>query len=108
MQYQIFVENQSHQHFVASVIGMPTIPVGDDTELEAISNAKAALKSQLARGKVVTVDLDEIRKLDSQAITSIQYAGIFENDLDFQAIVSEINAERTSEDESEVDSSYYS
>jgi hypothetical protein len=37
----------------------------------------------------------------------MQYTGIFENDLDFQAIVSEITAERTSEDESEVDSSYY-
>jgi uncharacterized protein YdbL (DUF1318 family) len=108
MQYQIFVENQSHQHFIASVIGMPTIAVGGGTEIEAISNAKAALKSQLARGKFVTVDLDESRKLDPQATTSIQYAGIFENDLDFQAIVSEINAERTSEDESEVNSSYYS
>ena len=108
MQYQIFVENQSHQHFVASVIGMPTIAVGGDTEIEAISNAKAALKSQLAKGKVVTVDLEEIRKLDPQATASMQYAGIFENDLDFQAIVSEIAAERTSADESEVDPSYYS
>jgi predicted RNase H-like HicB family nuclease len=108
MQYQIFVENQSHQHFVASVIGMPTIAVDGSTEIEAISNAKAALKSQLAKGKVVTVELDEIRKLDPQSTASIQYAGIFENDLDFQAIISEIAAERTSADESEVDPSYYS
>jgi predicted RNase H-like HicB family nuclease len=108
MQYQIFVENQSHQHFVASVIGMPTITVDGGTEIEAISNAKAALKSQLAKGKVVTVDLDEIGKLDPQSTRSTQYAGIFENDLDFQAVISEITAERTSEDESEVDPSYYS
>ena len=107
MQYQIFVENQSHQHFVASVIGMPTIAVGGGSEIEAISNAKAALKSQLAKGKVVTVDFDEVRNLDSQSTPSIQYAGIFENDPDFQAIVSEITAERTSEDESEIDPSYY-
>jgi hypothetical protein len=125
MQYQIFVENQSHQHFVASVIGMPTIAVDGGTEIEAISNAKAALESQLAKGKVVTIyvpqhfalatpalcadDLDEIGKLDAQSTSrSMQYAGIFENDLDFQAIVSEIAAERTSEDDSEVDPSYYS
>jgi predicted RNase H-like HicB family nuclease len=108
MQYQIFVENQSHQHFVASVIGMPTIAVDGGTEIEAISNAKAALKSQLAKGKIVTVDLDEIGKLDPQSTRSMQYTGIFENDLDFQAIVSEIAAERTSADDSEVDPSYYS
>jgi hypothetical protein len=124
MQYQIFVENQSHQHFVASVIGMPTIAVDGDTEIAAISNAQAALESQLAKGKVVTIyvpqrfasatpalcpyELDEIEKLDPQSTRSMPYAGIFENDLDFQAIVSEINAERTSEDESEIDPSYYS
>jgi hypothetical protein len=124
MQYQIFVENQSHQHFVASVIGMPTIAVDGGTEIEAISNAKAALESQLAKGKVVTIyvpqhfalatpalcayDLDESVKLDPQSTRSMQYAGIFENDLDFQAIVSEIAAERTSADDSEVDPSYYS
>jgi hypothetical protein len=124
MQYQIFVENQSHQHFVASVIGMPTIAVDGGTEIEAISNAKAALESQLAKGKVVTIyvpqhfalatpalcayDLDEIGKLDPQSTRSMQYTGIFENDLDFQAIVSEIAAERTSADDSEVDPSYYS
>lgn len=107
MQYQIFVESQSHQHFVASVIGMPTIAVGGDTEIEAISNAKAALKSQLARGKVVTINLDEVVKVDPQVIVPIPYAGIFENDRDFQAIVSEIAAERTSVDDSEVDPSYY-
>ncbi len=108
MQYQIFVESPSHQHFVASVIGMPTIAVGGDTEMEAISNAKAALKSQLAKGKVVTIDLDELGNLDPQPTIPIQYAGIFENDLDFQAIVHEIAIERTSEDDSEVDPAYYS
>jgi hypothetical protein len=42
MQYQIFVENQSHHHFVASVIGMPTIAVDGGTEIEAISNVGRA------------------------------------------------------------------
>jgi hypothetical protein len=60
MQYQIFVESQSARHFVASVIGMPTISVDGYTELEAISNLKAALSSQLSlfchspRGKIAT------------------------------------------------------
>jgi predicted RNase H-like HicB family nuclease len=108
MQYQIFVETQSQQHFVASVMGMPTIAVDGNTEVEAISNAKAALKSQLAKGKMVTIDLDELNKIEPKPIHTMQYAGIFENDPDFQSIVNEISAERTSADDSEVDPSYYS
>jgi predicted RNase H-like HicB family nuclease len=46
MQYQIFVESRSAGHFVASVIGMPTVSVDGYTEVEAISNVKAALNSQ--------------------------------------------------------------
>jgi hypothetical protein len=40
MQYQIFVESRSARHFVASVIGMPTVSVDGDTEIEAISKPK--------------------------------------------------------------------
>jgi hypothetical protein len=66
MQYQIFIESKGEatpktRHFVASVIGMPTVSADGNTELEAISNVKAALNSQLSRGKVVTIDLDECR-----------------------------------------------
>jgi hypothetical protein len=37
----------------------------------------------------------------------MQFAGIFENDLNFQAIMKSIRAERTSNDDSEVNPSYY-
>jgi hypothetical protein len=83
MQYQIFVESRSARHFVASVIGMPTVSVDGDTELEAISNVKAALNSQLSRGKVVTIDLDEPPEIDLISTTQMQQAGILETDPTF-------------------------
>jgi predicted RNase H-like HicB family nuclease len=83
MQYQIFVESRSARHFVASVIGMPTVWVDGDTEIEAISKVKAALNSQLAKGKVVTIDLDEPLEIDSKSFVSMKHAGILETDPTF-------------------------
>lgn len=42
MQYQVFVQNESGQHFVASVLGIPNLTVVGKTEEEAISNVKSA------------------------------------------------------------------
>jgi predicted RNase H-like HicB family nuclease len=83
MQYQIFVESRSPRHFVASVIGMPTVSVDGYTEVEAISNVKAALNSQLSKGKVVTIDLDEPQEIDRIGNTPMQYTGILATDPTF-------------------------
>lgn len=66
MQYQVFVRSQSESHFVASVVGMPNLTVEGRTEEEAMpaatpagnANAKAALKSQLTTGKLVTIEMN--------------------------------------------------
>jgi hypothetical protein len=68
---------------VASVIGMPTVSVDGYTEVEAISNVKAALNSQLSKGKVVTIDLDELPEIDLTSTTAMQHAGVLETDPTF-------------------------
>jgi predicted RNase H-like HicB family nuclease len=78
MQYQIFVEDLSDQHFVASVIGMPNIEADGNTESEAVSNAEAALRIQLAKGKIVTIEVDT-----PPLSTPFIHAGIFQNDPTF-------------------------
>jgi predicted RNase H-like HicB family nuclease len=83
MQYQIFVENRSPRHFVASVIGMPTVSVDGYTEVEAIANVKAALNLQLSKGKVVTIDLDRPQEIDLTATTQMEHAGILAADPTF-------------------------
>jgi predicted RNase H-like HicB family nuclease len=91
MQYQIFVESKFSEgetipitrHFVASVIGMPTVSVDGDTEVEAIANVKAALNVQLSKGKIVTIDLDESQEIGIDPIPTMQHAGILETDSTF-------------------------
>ncbi|WP_232432125.1 type II toxin-antitoxin system HicB family antitoxin [Chamaesiphon minutus] len=68
---------------MASVIGMPTVSVDGYTELEAISNVKAALNSQLSKGKVVTIDLDEPQESNLTYTSPMQHAGILETDPTF-------------------------
>jgi predicted RNase H-like HicB family nuclease len=87
MQYQVFVKNQSDKHFIASVIEMPSIAVEGNTEAEAIANAKIALESQLAMGKIVTISLAEPLGVElepkNSSTPTVQYAGILENDPTF-------------------------
>jgi predicted RNase H-like HicB family nuclease len=89
MQYQIFIESKGEapstaRYFVASVIGMPTVSADGYTEVEAISNVKAALNSQLSKGKVVTIDLDDPNEIDERiSPTLMQHAGILVTDPTF-------------------------
>jgi predicted RNase H-like HicB family nuclease len=78
MQYQIFVEDQSDQHFIASIIGMPKIEADGSTESEAVSKAQAALRTQLAKEEIVTVEVDT-----HLSINPYIHAGILQNDPTF-------------------------
>jgi hypothetical protein len=46
-------------------------------------NVKAALNSQLSKGKVVTIDLDEPQEIDRTSTTPMQHAGILDADPTF-------------------------
>jgi predicted RNase H-like HicB family nuclease len=82
MRYQVFLQSQAEQRFVASVVGIPNLSVEGTTEAEAIANVKAALASQLATGKWVTIEMDAIA--DSQeSMPPIRPAGIFASDPTF-------------------------
>lgn len=64
-------------------MGMPAIAVNGNTEIEAINNAKAALQSQLAKGKVVMIDIDEPKDLNSESASPMKHAGILQADPTF-------------------------
>ena len=82
MQYQIFVQNQSQQNFVASVVGMANLTTEGKTEEEAIAKAKSALEAQLARGKFVSVEINPGTK-SYRSLRQMKYSGIFANDSSF-------------------------
>ncbi|MBW4570926.1 MAG: type II toxin-antitoxin system HicB family antitoxin [Tolypothrix carrinoi HA7290-LM1] len=82
MQYQVFIQSQSEQSFIASVVGMPNLTVEGRTEKEAIALAKAALESQLATGKFVTIEVNPILQ-PIRTVPQMKYAGIFADDPTF-------------------------
>lgn len=83
MQYQVFVQNPATQRFVASVVGMPAVSAEAATEEEAIALAKAALESQLATGKFVTIEVAPTVRPHASAFP-MQYAGVFADDPSFE------------------------
>jgi hypothetical protein len=107
MQYQIFVESRSDRdeatsvakHFIASVIGIPTVSVDGSTEMEAITNVKAALSSHLSKGKIVTIDLDKPDEIDGRSSVSMPHAGILQADLTFDDWMDKLAAIRRSANE---------
>lgn len=93
MQYQVFVQSQSDDKFVASVIGMPNLTVEGRTESEAILKVKSALEAQLIKGKFVTIDVN--LDLQPNATTpQMRYAGIFANDPTFDDFLEKLTVIR--------------
>lgn len=72
MDYQVFIQNDSIEHFVASIVGMPNLSVESDTEEDAIAKVTVALEQQLAKGKFVTINVNNLK---ISAIEPFQYGG---------------------------------
>lgn len=96
MQYQVFVQNQSEQRFIASIVGLPNVVVEGETEQEVIAKAKTALESQLATGKFVTIEVNWIES-PQVATLPMRYAGIFADDPTFEDWMEKLAAIRQQE-----------
>jgi predicted RNase H-like HicB family nuclease len=82
MKYQVFIQHKSEDKFVASVVGMPNLTVEGSSESEAIFKVKSALETQLATGKLITIEINpEIQSEPN--LTQMKYAGIFADDPTF-------------------------
>ena len=82
MQYQIFVQNQADNSFIAAVIGMPDCIAEGQTREDAIANAKAAFQARLAEGEIVTVKIEE----PNQTVSGnpwLESFGVFKDDPTF-------------------------
>ncbi len=63
-----------------------------------------ALEAELSQVKKLLSSFPQIETVNP---TWMKYAGMFKDDLDFLEVMREIRAEKDSDDESEVDPSYY-
>ena len=97
---------------MASVVGMPTVSEYGTTEKEAVSKAKTALETQLAKGKLITIELPQTaasHRIEVDSTTkpnnskfSMQHAGVFADDPSFDDWVEKLTLIRA-EANAEVD-----
>jgi predicted RNase H-like HicB family nuclease len=93
MQYQVFLQNQAEQRFIASVVGIPNLSVEGSTEAEAIAKVKDALAAQLATGKWLTIEMDAIGETQNPVV-QISPAETFVNDPTFDDWMEKLSAIR--------------
>lgn len=105
-QYQVLVRSQSDGLFTAAVLGIADCVAEGRTREEAIANAKRALVERLARGELVTIELeDAVTETEAarQATSNVwrEEAGRFRDDPTFDEFLAEMQAERRSLDSEE-------
>ena len=100
----LLIETLRSGQIVASIAEFPTFRVEAETQESAVQQLQMNF---LEREKYIeTIDWEV--PLDSVEPAWMKYAGVFKDDVDFLDIMEAMRAERTSDDDSEVDSSYYS
>ncbi|MBW4507035.1 MAG: hypothetical protein KME64_11035 [Scytonematopsis contorta HA4267-MV1] len=99
----LLVETLPSQKVAASVLEFPDCRVEAETREKAIAQIKIAFLERLKHIEAISWDVP----VQSLEPAWMKFAGVFQDDLDFREIMEKIRAERTSNDDSEVDPSYY-
>jgi predicted RNase H-like HicB family nuclease len=98
MRYQVFVESQSEHQFVASVVGVPNCVAEGTSKEEAITKAKTALTEKMARGELVTIEI-ESQPINRESDPWLKHFGIFAKEPTFENFLEEVSAYRQAVDE---------
>ena len=101
--YDVLIENHA-DGIITTAIALPDCQATGATKEEALTSLYERLTERLTKAEIVTIKIEPPKAEHPW----MKFAGIFKDDLDFQEIMNQIQAERNSDDESEVDPSYYS
>lgn len=99
VQYQVFVQSQSDQSFLAAVLGIPDCVAEGQTEEEAIAKAKEALQARLAQGNVVTIEVETLHEPEANPL--LKHFGRWKDDPTFDDFMEKIAECRREVDEEE-------
>ena len=100
----LLIETLKSGQIAASIAEFPTFRVEAETQESAVQQLQMNF---LERAKYIeTIDWEV--PLDSVEPAWMKYSGVFKDDADFLEIMEAMRAERTSDDDSEVEASYYS
>jgi predicted RNase H-like HicB family nuclease len=97
------LSSDSSEKVAASILEFPDCRVEAETREKAIDQIKIAFLERLKHIEAISWDVP----VQSLEPAWMKFAGVFQDDLDFKEIMEKIRAERTSNDDSEVDPSYY-
>ena len=107
----ILLETLTSGQVAASVFEFPDCRVQAETREAAMAQIQATFLERLKNIEAISwnvpIQANAIGVAALSEPTWIKFAGIFKDDSDFAEIMESIRAERTSDDESEVDPSYY-
>ena len=88
--WNILLESRDDGFTVATVLEVPNLQTTDKTKQGAIEKIRQLLQERLAKAEIIQISLP--KKMNNNPL--MKFAGIFENDPDFQEIMSEIKTER--------------
>lgn len=88
--WNILLESRDDGLTVATVLEVPNLQTTDETKQGAIEKVRELLQERLAKAEIIQISLP--KKTNRHPL--MKFAGVFENDSDFQEIMSEIRAER--------------
>ncbi len=99
----LLLETLTSGQVEASIFEFPDCRVKAETREAAIAQIKATFLERLKNIEAISWKVP----LQTSEPTWMKFAGVFKDDADLAAIMESIRAERTSDDDSEVDPSYY-
>lgn len=91
MTFPVLVEAQNG-HFTASLIGVPSLSVKDDTRSQALATLKAEIQQRIAQGELVSMEVE------TMGVSEL--AGIFSDDPTLRDICEEAYQLRDAEKQS--------
>jgi hypothetical protein len=90
--WNILLESRDDGFTIATVLEVPNLQTTDKTKQGAIQKVRQLLQERLAKAEIIQISLP--KKSSDYKSSLMKFAGIFENDPDFQEIISEIRTER--------------
>ncbi|UUO15991.1 MULTISPECIES: hypothetical protein [Aphanizomenonaceae] len=99
----LLLESLTSGKIVASIREFPDCRVQADTRETAIAQIQATFLERLKNIEAVSWKVP----INTSEPAWVKFAGVFKDDTDFAAVIESIRAERTIDDESEIDPSYY-
>ncbi len=107
----LLLETLASGQVAASVLEFPNCRVKAETREAAIAQIQATFLERLKNIEAISwkvpIQANAVGVASLSEPTWMKFAGVFKDDADFAAIMESIRAERTSDDEEEVDPSYY-